>query len=45
MAVSVCGINIRLVMESGTRKGREACMSLRNSMAFFYWGGVRWELR
>jgi len=39
MAISVCGLNIRLVMESVTRKGRGACMSLRNSMTFFYGRG------
>lgn len=41
MAFAVCTININLVMESVTRKGREVRKSLRNSMAFFVYGGVR----
>lgn len=36
MGFAVCTINSNLVMESGTRKGRKALFSLRNSMAFSF---------
>jgi hypothetical protein len=41
MAFAVCTINPKLVMESGTRKGRKVRKSLRNSMTFFFYGGMR----
>ena len=44
MSIFVCGVNLILVMESGTRKGRGVCYSIpRTPWLFFVYGGVKVE--
>lgn len=39
MGFSVCGLTINLVMESVTRKGREACLEPSQFHDLFFYGG------
>lgn len=44
MGFVVCTINLNLVMESGTRKGREVlAKDLRQFHGLFLWRNERWK--